>query len=271
MHPVFFEFNIPELLQGFLPATITIYSYGFFIALGAILGFIFTAYQAKKQFNTPIDTIQMLIILIIIAAVVGGKFFMVFEDPQRYLADPSLLLKNFSSGFVFYGSLIFAIPTILLFFRSHKLPILPMLDIMAATACIVHASGRIGCFMAGCCYGTPHDGLFSVTFSDPLCAADPLNTPLHPTQLYSSIAIFTILAVLIFISRRKQFNGQIFMLYIMLYAVARSLLELVRGDLERGFLIENVLSNSQFISILMLLSALIVYIRLSRKSKQKAL
>ncbi|MCK5701481.1 MAG: prolipoprotein diacylglyceryl transferase, partial [Cyclobacteriaceae bacterium] len=249
MHPVFFEFNVPEFLQGFLPDTITIYSYGFFIALGAILGFIYTAYQAKKQFNTPIETIQMLIILIIIAAVVGGKFFMIFEDPQRYLSDPSRLLKNFSSGFVFYGSLIFAIPTILLFFRSHKLPTLAMLDIMAATACIVHASGRIGCFMAGCCYGTPHDGLFSVTFSDPKCVAEPLNTPLHPTQLYSSITIFAILVVIIFMSRRKQFNGQLFMLYLMLYAIARSILEVFRGDLERGFLIDNVLSNSQFISI----------------------
>jgi phosphatidylglycerol:prolipoprotein diacylglycerol transferase len=270
MHPVFFEFNVPELLQGFLPATITIFSYGFFIACGAIMGFIYTAYQAKKQFNTPVDTIQMLVILIIIAAVVGGKFFMVFEDPKGYMADPALLLKNFSSGFVFYGSLIFAIPTLLLFFRSHKLPTLPMLDIMAATACIVHAFGRIGCFMSGCCYGTPHDGLLSVTFSDPMCAADPLNTPLHPTQLYSSMTIFIILTVLIFISRRKQFSGQIFMLYIMLYAVARSVLEIIRGDLERGFLIENVLSNSQFISILMFLSALIVYIRLYRKSKLEA-
>ena len=269
MHPIFFQFEVPEFLQGFLPDTITIYSYGFFIASGAILGFIYTAYKAKKQFNTPIETIQMLIIYIIIAAVVGGKFFMVFEDPKRYLSDPSLLLKNFSSGFVFYGSLIFAIPTVLLFFRSHKLPTLPMLDIMAATACIVHAFGRIGCFMAGCCYGTPHDGLFSVTFSDPKCAAEPLNTPLHPTQLYSSITIFAILVVIIFVSRRKQFNGQIFMLYLMLYTIARSILEIFRGDLERGFLIDNVLSNSQFISILMFLSALIVYIQLAKKSKQQ--
>ncbi len=267
MHPIFFEFNVPEFLQGFLPGTITIYSYGFFIACGAIAGFAYTAYQAKKQFDVKMETVQMLIILVIIAAVVGGKFFMIFEDPKGYLSEPSRLFKNFSTGFVFYGSLIFAIPTMLLFFRRHKLPTLAMLDIMAGTACLVHAFGRIGCFMAGCCYGTPHDGLLAVTFTNPNCVAEPLNTPLHPTQLYSSTAIFTILVIILFISRRKQFDGQLFMLYLMLYAIARSILELFRGDLARGFLIEDMLSNSQFISLIIFLTALFFYIRLARKAK----
>lgn len=269
MHPIFFEFNVPEFLQGFLPDTITIYSYGFFIACGAIAGFIYTAYQAKKQFDLKMETVQILIILIIIASVVGGKFFMIFEDPKGYLNDPSRLLKNFGTGFVFYGSLLFAIPTILLFFRRNKLPTLAMLDIMAGAACLVHAFGRIGCFMAGCCFGTPHDGLFSVTFTDPNCVAEPLNTPLHPTQLYSSTAIFTILVIILFVSRRKQFDGQLFMMYLMLYAIARSILELFRGDLARGFLIENLLSNSQFISLIIFSTALFFYIRLARKAKEQ--
>jgi len=267
MHPIFFEFNTPDFLHSFLPGTITIYSYGFFIACGAIAGFAYTVYQAKKQFDVKIETVQMFIVLIIIASVIGGKFFMIFEDPKLYLSEPSRLIQGFNTGFVFYGSLLFAIPTMLIFFRIHKLPVLPMLDIMAATTCIVHAFGRIGCFMAGCCYGTEHDGLFSVTFTDPKCVAEPLNTPLYPTQLYSSIAIFSILATIIFVGRRKQFDGQLFMLYLMLYAIARSVLEIFRGDLERGFLIDNVLSNSQFISILVFLGGLIAYSRLYKKSK----
>ncbi len=267
MHPIFFEFNTPEFLQSILPRTITIYFYGFFIACGAVSGFIYTAYQTKKQFGAKLETIQMLITLIIVTAVIGGKFFILFEDPKLYLSDPSRLVKGFSSGFVFYGSLLFAIPTMLLFFRRYKLPTLPMLDIMAATACIVHGFGRIGCFMAGCCFGTEHDGLFSVTFTHVKCAAEPLNTPLHPTQLYSSLAIFSILAIIVFVSRRKQFDGQLFMLYLMLYAAARSILEIFRGDLERGFLIDDILSNSQFISILVFLGGLIVYLRLYKKTK----
>ena len=268
MHPIFFEFSIPEFLHGILPPTITIYSYGFFIALGAILGSTYTYYEAKKQFQAKIETIQMLIVLIIIASIIGGKLFIIFENPGLYLSEPMLLLNEFRNGFVFYGSLILAIPTMLIFFKLNNLPVLPMLDIMAATTCIVHGFGRIGCFMAGCCYGTVHDGLFAVSFTDPACMAEPLNTPLHPTQLYSSITIFMILAVILFIGRRKQFNGQLFMIYLMLYAVARSVLEVFRGDLQRGFLIDNVLSNSQFISALIFITGLLFYIRLFRASRK---
>lgn len=266
MHPIFFEINTPGFLQGILPETITIYSYGFFIACGAIAGTIYTAYQGKKQLGIKFETIQMLVTLIIIASVVGGKFFVIFENPNLYLKDPALLIKGFSTGFVFYGSLLFAIPTMLLFFRKHKIPTLPMLDIMAATTCIVHGFGRMGCFMAGCCYGTESEGFFSVTFTDPKCIAEPLNTPLHPTQIYSTLAIFTILAIILFVSRRKQFDGQLFMLYLMLYAITRSILEIFRGDLDRGFLIDNFLSNSQFISMLIFAGSLIIYLRLRKKS-----
>jgi phosphatidylglycerol---prolipoprotein diacylglyceryl transferase len=264
MHPIFFEFSTPDFLTGLLPETVTIYTYGFLIACGALGGFAYTAYQAKKQFNTSMETVQTLVILIIAAAVVGGKFFMIFEDPKLYLSDLSKLIRNFSNGFVFYGSLIFAIPTMLIFFRYHKLPVLPMLDIMAVTTCIVHAFGRMGCFMAGCCYGTPYDGPFAVTFTNPNCSAEPLHTPLHPTQLYSVTMILAILTIILFVKRRKQFAGQLFMLYLMLYAIGRAILEVFRGDQERGFIIEGILSNSQFISVLIFLSGLIIYIRLAR-------
>jgi phosphatidylglycerol---prolipoprotein diacylglyceryl transferase len=266
MHPIFFEFNTPEFLQRFLPSNITIYSYGFFIALGAVLGSAYVVYRSKKQFDTKFETIQTLIVLIILAAVVGGKLFIFFENPSLYINDPTILIKNFKNGFVFYGSLLFAIPTMLIFFRIHKLPVLPMLDIMAVTACIVHGFGRIGCFMAGCCYGTEHDGIFSVTFTNPSSVAEPLGVSLHPTQLYSSLTIFAILTILLFVKSRQQFNGQLFLLYLMLYAIARSILELYRGDLDRGFVIERVLSNSQFISAVLFLGALYFYIRLYKKT-----
>lgn len=268
MHPIFFQFDVPGFLQGFLPNTITLYSYGFFIACGAIIGAVYAGHQSKKQFDTKMETIQMLFILIIFAAVVGGKFFIIFENPKLYLSEPSRLFKSFNNGFVFYGSLLFAIPTILIFFKKNKLPALAMFDILAVTVCVLHAFGRLGCFMAGCCYGKPHDGHFSVTFTDPVSAAEPLNTPLYPTQLYESSMLLSIMVILLFIKRRKQFDGQLFMIYLMLYAIGRSVLEVFRGDLERGFLIDNLLSNSQFISILMFSGALFFYIKLAKKAKQ---
>jgi phosphatidylglycerol:prolipoprotein diacylglycerol transferase len=134
-----------------------------------------------------------------------------------------------------------------------------MLDIMAIVTCIVHGFGRLGCLMAGCCYGEPTDGWWGITFTNPVCQARPLDTPLHPTQLFESLFIFSLMTVLLILQRRKQFNGQIFLLYLMGYAVGRAIIEMFRGDLERGFVIDGWLSNSQFISLLIIGTALFFY------------
>ncbi|MBR9997783.1 MAG: prolipoprotein diacylglyceryl transferase [Cyclobacteriaceae bacterium] len=268
MHPILFEFGTPEFLTSFLPDTMTIYSYGAMIALGALFGFLYTGWQAKKQFNVPFETTNELILAILIAAILGGKLFIVFEDPSRYLNHPMELFENFSQGFVFYGSLLFAIPTLLIFFKIKKLPILPMLDIMAITTLIVHGTGRIGCFLAGCCYGIPYDGFLSVVFTDPQCQARPLNTPLHPTQLYSIGLLFGIMILLSVIKRRKSFEGELFLLYLMLYSFGRIWIEFFRGDFSRGFIFDNLLSNSQFISLLVFVISMYFYNKLRNKSRK---
>jgi phosphatidylglycerol:prolipoprotein diacylglycerol transferase len=269
MHPVLFEIDTPGFLRFLFPDTITIYTYGTMIALGALLGFAYTAWQAKKQLNVRYETTNELILFILLFSIIGGKFFVIFEDFKGFLSDPGQLFRNFSSGFVFFGSLLFAIPTMLIFFRARKIPTLPMLDIMAITTCIVHGTGRIGCFMAGCCHGIPYDGFLSVVFTDPMCQADPLNTPLHPTQLYSVGLIYGIMALLLVVSRKKQFNGQIFLLYLILYSAGRMILEMFRGDLSRGYVIQDLLTNSQFISIMVIIVAIYFYYKLYRKQAVK--
>lgn len=269
MHPVLFEIDTPEFLRFLFPDTITIYSYGAMIALGALLGFAYTAWQAKKQLNVRYETTNELILFILLFSIIGGKIFVIFEDFKGFLSDPGQLFRNFSSGFVFFGSLLFAIPTMLIFFKVRKIPTLPMLDIMAITTCIVHGTGRIGCFMAGCCHGIPYDGFLSVVFTDPMCQADPLNTPLHPTQLYSVSLIYGIMAILLLVPRRKQFNGQVFLLYLILYSAGRMILEMFRGDLSRGYVIQDLLTNSQFISIMVIIVAIYFYYKLYRKQAIK--
>jgi len=138
---------------------------------------------------------------------------------------------------------------------------------MAAVTCIVHGFGRIGCFMAGCCYGLPTDSFLSVVFTNPVCQAEPLHTPLYPTQLFEATFIFSLLILLFVLKKKKQFDGQLFLIYLMAYAVGRGILEMFRGDIERGFLIENILSNSQFISLLIISVALYFYLRLNRTKK----
>lgn len=254
MHPVLFD------LGG-----ITVYSYGFMIALGVIGGVAYMAIRGKKEIGLSFDTANALFLYIFVAAFVGGKFFLFFEDPAYYAHRPEKLFTG--RGFVFYGSFLFAIPTMYWFFRKHKLPVYQMLDIMAITTCIVHFFGRIGCFMAGCCYGKPTAGLFGFTFTDPACHADPLNTPLHPTQLYEASFILLVMIFLLYYRDRKSFHGQLFLLYMLLYGAGRFVLEYFRGDLARGFIIENILSHSQFIAIILILVVSMIYYRWSRRNR----
>ena len=107
----------PELIEI---GGITLYAYGFFIMIGALTSYAYGIKVLKKELDIDPDKAQTLTILIISASVIGGKIFFYFEDPAYYFSSPGNLLKNFRQGFVFYGSLIFAVPTVIWYFRKEK-------------------------------------------------------------------------------------------------------------------------------------------------------
>lgn len=256
----------PEL---FSIGDFTIHTYGFMIMLGATFGYFYMAYTAQKELGIDKDKIQNLAVFVILSAFVGGKLFFYLENPGYYFDSFSNLKKNFRTGFVFYGSLLFAIPVTVWYFRKQKWPVWAMMDRLAITACIIHGTGRLGCFFAGCCHGIECDLPWAITFTDPKSQA-PLNVGLHPTQLYSATLIFGILILLLMFKRHKRFEGQLFFIYIILYAAGRSLIEIFRGDEERGFIIEDVLSHSQFISIIVIAITTWAYLKFKKKAKFKA-
>lgn len=245
-----------------------IHTYGFMIMLGAVLGFFYLSNTAKKELGIEKDKIQNLAILIILAAFIGGKLFFYLENPSYYLSSWEAMRKNFRTGFVFYGSLLFAIPVVVWYFKREKWPLWSMMDRIAITACIIHGMGRMGCFFAGCCHGVPTDVPWAVTFRSRLSQAEPLHTPLHPTQLYSSFMIFSILVILVMLKRHQRFEGQLFFVYIILYAIGRGIIEVFRGDEERGYIIDGIVSHSQFISIIVILITFSFYYK--KRIKQKA-
>ncbi len=254
MYPVLFKLG-----------DITVYSYGFMIAFGSIAGVAYMVVQGKKEVGLTFDQANGLFLSIFVAAFVGGKFFLIFEQPSYYLEHPEKLIMG--RGFVFYGSFLFTIPVMLWYFKKNKLPTYKMLDVMAITTCVVHFFGRLGCFMAGCCYGKPTDSPIGITFTNAACYAEPLHTPLYPTQLMEAGYILSILAVLWIMRKKRTFYGQLFLLYIMLYAVGRSILEIYRGDAKRGFIIMDYLSHSQFVAGILLVVVLFVYRKWATKNK----
>ena len=243
-----------------------IYAYGFITMVAALISLLYMSYVAKRDFNIEGYKIQTLAVLIIVSAVFGGKLFFFFEDPSFYFQSFSNLTKNFRTGFVFYGSLFFVIPVTIWYFKKEKWPLWPMMDYLAIMACILHGMGRLGCFLAGCCYGIPTDLPWGVTFSDSLSRAKPLHVPLHPTQLYSAGLIFSILVFLLMLKRHKRFDGQLFFIYIILYTAGRGIIEIFRGDEARGFVFDTIISHSQLISILLITVAVWFYVRFRKKA-----
>ncbi len=253
----------PELISI---GDFTIHTYGFMIMLGAVLGYIYMSRTVKKEMGITRDKIQNLAIIVILAAFVGGKIFFYLEKPDYYFNPPSNMFKNFRTGFVFYGSLLFAIPATVWYFRKEKWPLWPMMDRLAITACIIHFCGRLGCFFAGCCYGVPTDSFLGITFTDLHAQAEPLHTALHPTQLYEATLIGSILVILYMLKRHDRLGGKLFFVYVILYASGRSIIEIFRGDVRRGYIIEGVLSHSQLISLLLIAFAIGYYFIKMRKS-----
>ncbi|MEQ9186652.1 MAG: prolipoprotein diacylglyceryl transferase [Cryomorphaceae bacterium] len=254
MHPILIELG-----------NFTIYAYGFMIVVGATLAYFFLSNHAKRQYDIHPDKISTLLVWIFVAAFVGGKVFFYLEEPEVYIDDPSAMWDDIGNGFVFFGSLLFAVPTTIWFFIRNKWNVWGMLDLLAFTTLIVHAFGRLGCFLAGCCHGLPTHSGWGITFTDPYSQAEPLGVPLHPTQLYSFAMLTVIFLTLYFYRAKKQFDGQLFILYVMLYSIGRSMVEVFRGDEARGYVIEGWVTHSQFISFILILAMIALYVWRHRK------
>ncbi len=189
---------------------------------------------------------------------------------RRYAANPRDLVEVLRSGGVFYGGLIAATTIAIVYMRRNDLPAWAVADMGAPSIALGEAIGRWGCFAAGCCYGKESHGPFAVVFRDEFAhdaVGTPLGVPLHPTQLYLSANAFLIFLILQWAYRRKTFDGEVFWLYVLLYAITRGILEVWRGDLVRGFVIPDILSTSQFIGLLTALVAGGMLFFLSRRGR----
>ena len=192
-------------------------------------------------------------IYLIIAALVGAKLMLVAVDFNYFRQQPRELLSLVRAGGVFYGGLIAAFATAYWLVRRYKLAFWPTADLMAPGIALGHVIGRLGCLMAGCCYGRPTSVPWAITFRDSAAAVNvgtPLAVPLHPTQLYDAGAELVILIALLLTERRgKPFPGRTFWLYVLCYAVSRFIIEFYRGD-PRGILMG--VSTSQFVSLVLI-------------------
>lgn len=251
----------------------TLYTFGVLFALAVLAAFLWLVRAAKRTSIRP-DLLSSLGIWAIVGGIVGAKLLLMFRSLPEYLAQPSQLwsLSYIESAGDFYGGFVGALlACVIYFWLNPELPAWPAADLCAPAIALGQAIGRIGCFMAGDDYGRPTKVPWAVTFTNPDAArvgGAPLGVSLHPVQLYESLVCFTLFLFLWWLSKRKQFDGEIILTYAALYAVSRFVLEYFRGDADRGFVFAGALSTSQFIAIpVFVASIILLFIRLSRRVK----
>ena len=252
MHPILFEFG-----------PVTVYSYGVLLAASYLLGLQFALMRARAR-GLNGERVMDLGIWIIISALVGAKLLLVVVDYRQFTTGWSDLLNLARSGGVFYGGLIGAVTVAFWYMWRHKMPLWTTTDVFAPAIALGHAVGRLGCLLAGCCFGRETSVPWAVTFHNQLSIA-PRGVPLHPTQLYEAGAELIILAFLLATERRGHvFAGRTFWSYMFLYGVSRFVIEFYRGD-DRG-MVFNMLSTSQVVSLLLVPLSVIMLLVLSRRA-----
>ncbi len=243
---------------------ITIYGYGLMIAIGIVAAYLMTEHLAKKASLDPEPVFNILIVGVG-SGIVGAKLMYYITIFDEILKNPKLLL-NITEGFVVYGGIIAGILGALLYCRIKKLPFLNYLDAAAPSIALAQGFGRIGCLLAGCCYGMEMEGPFSITF--PAGAYAPSGVALFPSQIVSSAFDFLHFGVLYLLYKNNKKPGKIGACYLVFYSIGRFIIEFFRGDLERGNV--GVLSTSQFISIFVAIAGLALVAFLARPAKGKA-
>jgi phosphatidylglycerol:prolipoprotein diacylglycerol transferase len=259
MHPILFHagsFKLP--------------GYGLMVAFGYIAAVL---YLFRNQDGSALSREQTadLIFYPALSGILGAKALFAATYWEILGTDTTSrlisLLETFPYGFVFYGGFAAGAAAFFLYCRLKKLDFLAAADYFAPALALAHGFGRLGCFLAGCCYGRPSQTPFSVVFMDPMCEVPQmyLGVPLHPAQLYEAAGNFLIFGGLVGLARSKKAprTGLVFAAYMASYSTLRFSVEFLRGDDRGGEWMG--LSPAQLASLIVAAAALALIRNLLRK------
>ena len=232
---------------------VTIHGYGLMIGIGIVLAFIAGTYLAKKK-GIDADELFNLTTISVIGGFACAKVLFCIVEWDSFVKNPLGTLG--SSGFVVYGGIIGGILLCALYCKMKKLPFWKYFDTVLPAVAIAQGFGRIGCFLAGCCYGRETYSFVGIAFHNSKFA--PNDVKLIPTQLFSSAGCFIMAAVLFAYSRKERKDARTGALYLIMYSIGRSVIEYFRND-YRGAI--GILSTSQFISIFILIAGIILFVK----------
>jgi len=234
--------------------------YGLMILTGLAAGIVAAVARSKTTGQRKDDLIfasiygamgaavgaKILYLITILPEIIGNLDYLIGHPDEAY----ALL----GGGFVFYGGLIGGVAAIMLYCRQYKLRFFPLMEALIPSVPLVHAFGRIGCFFAGCCYGIVFPPPIGLYFHKSPVA--PHDVPLFPVQLLEAALNLIIFAVLLYVAGKRRRPGFVLGFYLVMYTIARFMLEYLRYDEHRG--VYSGLSTSQWISVVLFAAGLIL-------------
>jgi phosphatidylglycerol:prolipoprotein diacylglycerol transferase len=250
VHSVAFE------LFGF-----TVYWYGILAAVAFLVAFGTASRRAPRE-GLSSEAVMNLTPWIIGGAIIGARLLYVITFwNKEFAGKPWTEIFNMRSGLVYYGGLIGSSLATIFYCRREKLPLWKMADVIAPSIALGHGFGRFGCLMTGCCYGLPTNLPWAIHFPKEHWTH---GIGVHPTQIYEAGLNFCLYAGLMWLYRRKKFDGQIFAAYLICYSVLRSFVEIFRGDYEKHYL-GGLTTPGQTVSIFIMAAGLILWRKLGSK------
>ena len=222
-------------------------SYMVMICVGIVAAFLCCKIVADKT-DISYSTFKTLCLMFLTSILIGFAFARLFQALYNLISSGSV-----GTGITFFGGLIGGVAAfaVMYFIMRKKVSgsLGEALRMSAPSIAIAHSFGRIGCFLAGCCYGKKSDSFLSVTFP----YGDGSGVPRIPTQLIEAIFLLVLFAVLLYFALKKK-DTLCALVYCVGYSVFRFVIEFFRDDYRGG--IDFFLSPSQVISVLVFVAAI---------------
>lgn len=199
-----------------------IYAYGTFLSLAFLIAIVLTARDGAKA-GISAETVVDIALCLCAGGIVGARVLYVLLEIGYYRQNPLEILNIRAGGLSFYGGAVAGFYTAWWYVKRKGLAPWPIADLAVPYAALAYAIVRVGCFLNGCCYGTPSDLPWAMA-----CKEGDAHTLRHPTQLYAAVGSLLLFILLRRLRGHKRFAGFLFFLYMGLYAVMRGLIETFR-------------------------------------------
>jgi len=246
---------------------VAVHSYGLMLALAFFGGVWYVKRQCKRE-KLPFEQMLTIAYILIFCGVIGARLAFVAIHWPDFAEDPFSAINPFHgdhfgiAGLNLYGGIILAVIGVVVYLRLKKLPLLAVTDLFAPTVGLGLGIARIGCFLNGCCFGTPTDSFLGVHFPEGSIPWSVFgDQAIHPAQLYSSAYGLVLFFILHKVLKKKKFDGQVLALLFIIEAVFRYIIEYVRYyETEMSVHILGMHPTyNQLVSVMLIITGAILY------------